>query len=114
MKPKFYRPTTNAIMALTVANYLVQPFFPDCDMPPAALSLIAALCICFLTWLNCHSMKVTTSLQNTFMFTKLAALGIVVVVGMVAFFRGKEGILENIKNNLKISLHYYRFFWFEI
>jgi len=81
-------PTTNAIMALTVANYLVQPLFPDCDMPPAALSLIAALCICFLTWLNCYSMKVTTSLQNTFMFTKLAALGIVVVVGMVALFRG--------------------------
>ena len=85
----FSRPTTNAIMALTVANYLVQPLFPDCDMPPAAPSLIAALCICFLTWLNCYSMKVTTSLQNTFMFTKLAALGIVVVVGMVAFFRGR-------------------------
>ena len=90
-------------MALTVANYLVQPLFPDCDMPPAALSLIAALCICFLTWLNCYSMKVTTSLQNLFMFTKLAALGIVVVVGMVAFFRGKDDhrtLGSNIHNHI--------------
>jgi L-type amino acid transporter 5 len=83
-------PTTNAIMALTVANYLVQPLFPECDMPDTALALIAAVCICFLTWLNCYSMKVTTKLQNTFMFTKLAALGLVIVVGMVAFFKGAK------------------------
>ena len=30
-------PATNAIMGLTVANYLVQPFFPTCTPPDAAL-----------------------------------------------------------------------------
>ena len=30
-------PTTNAIMGLTVANYLAQPLFPDCDPPDSAL-----------------------------------------------------------------------------
>ena len=75
-------------MALTVSNYLVQPIFPECEIPEVSKTLIAALCICFLTWLNCYSMKVTTSLQNFFMFTKLAALGIVVVSGMVVFFKG--------------------------
>ncbi len=75
-------------MALTVANYLLQPIFPQCDIPDEALKLIAALCIAFLTWLNCKSMKVTTSLQNTFMFTKLAALAIVVILGIVAVFKG--------------------------
>jgi hypothetical protein len=43
-------PTTNAIMALTVANYLVQPFFPEEGAPDAAVSLIAAAAICGLTW----------------------------------------------------------------
>lgn len=76
-------------MALTVASYLLEPVFPHCEIPDAALKLIAALCITFLTWLNCHSMKVTTSLQNTFMFTKLAALGIVIILGMVALFKGR-------------------------
>ncbi len=75
-------------MALTVANYLLQPVFPACEIPDAALKLIAALCISFLTWLNCRSMRVTTSLQNTFMFTKLAALAIVIILGVIALFQG--------------------------
>ena len=45
-------------MALAVANYMVQPLFPGCEMPINGLRLIAALCITFLTWLNCYSMKV--------------------------------------------------------
>ncbi len=77
-------------MALTVANYLLQPLFPTCEIPQVALKLIAGLCISFLTWLNCHSMKVTTSLQNTFMFTKLAALAIVIVLGVIALFNGNN------------------------
>ena len=87
----FFSPTTNAIMSLTVANYLVQPLFPvetECVMPQTALIIIAGCCICFLTWLNCFSMKVTTYLQNFFMFTKLAALFIVIIVGIVAISRG--------------------------
>ena len=84
-----FRPTTNAIMALTVANYLIQPFFPDCDIPESSKILLAASFICFLTWLNCYSIKVTTRLQGIFMFTKVAALIIVIIVGLVAFAQGK-------------------------
>jgi len=75
-------------MALTVANYLLQPIFPECDIPSLAAKIIAGLCIAFLTWLNCHSMNVTTRLQNTFMFTKLAALAIVIIIGVIGFVNG--------------------------
>ena len=75
-------------MALTVANYLVKPLFPECSMPDPALIIIAGLCIAFLTWLNCYSMKVTTSLQNVFMVTKISAMTIVCIVGTVFFFKG--------------------------
>eukprot|EP00095_Tigriopus_kingsejongensis_P011978 maker-scaffold1489_size38734-snap-gene-0.9 protein:Tk11978 transcript:maker-scaffold1489_size38734-snap-gene-0.9-mRNA-1 annotation:"y+l amino acid transporter 2" len=105
-------PTTNAIMGLTVASYLAQPLFPDCDVPLLAMQLIAALCICFLTWLNCHSMKFTTSLQNVFMFTKLAALFIVIVVGMVALAKGGYSKFDNAFANTetepgKIAVSFY-------
>ena len=39
-------PAGNAITALTFANYLLQPFWPECDPPVAATRLIAALVIC--------------------------------------------------------------------
>ena len=90
-----FRPTTNAIMAMTVSNYLIQPFFPECGIPQNAMVLLSAVFIMFLTWLNCYSIKVTTKLQGVFMFTKVAALIIVIIVGMVAFGQGKLVIVSN-------------------
>jgi len=84
-------PTTNAIMGLTVANYLAQPLFQTCDPPDSALRLIAAVCITGLTWLNCYSTKITTKLQTVFMVTKLAALGLVILGGVIAFSNGDHG-----------------------
>lgn len=40
-----FRPTTNAIMGLTVANYVIQPFFPACPLPDIAVRMLAAVVI---------------------------------------------------------------------
>lgn len=48
----YFRPTTNAIMGLTVANYVLQPFFStECGVPPLAAQLIAATLICTVPFL---------------------------------------------------------------
>jgi hypothetical protein len=39
------RPTAQAVVALTFANYILQPFFPYCESPLQAKKLFAALCI---------------------------------------------------------------------
>ena len=39
-------PAGNAITALTFANYILQPFWPECDPPLNAVRLIAAAVVC--------------------------------------------------------------------
>jgi len=89
-------PTTNAIMSLTVATYITQPFFQECDPPDLAIKMIAAFCILGLTWLNCYSMKITTKLQNFFMFCKLLAVLIIIVIGSFALYNGGTKHFKNI------------------
>ncbi|XP_022246073.1 large neutral amino acids transporter small subunit 2-like isoform X3 [Limulus polyphemus] len=39
-------PAGNAVTALTFANYILEPFFPDCNPSPNGVRLIAAVVIC--------------------------------------------------------------------
>ena len=93
-------------MALTVSNYIIQPFFGEDDLPKSAATLLAAVFICGLTWINCYSMKVTTRLQNLFMVTKVVALMLVILVGIYALsqgtslFRHANGVIHRLRRNL--------------
>jgi L-type amino acid transporter 5 len=83
------RPATNAILALTFAQYSFAAFFPHgCIIPPLAVQLMAAIAILILTWLNCHSVKLTTKIQNVFMFGKIIALLMIIGVGSVSLING--------------------------
>ncbi|KAF0299047.1 Y+L amino acid transporter 1 [Amphibalanus amphitrite] len=88
-------PTTNAIMGLTFGNYVLQPFFPNCDVNSASVRLLAAAAICILTFVNCYNVKVTARLQNVFMVTKVSALLLVIIVGLVVLCMGKGQSFDN-------------------
>lgn len=40
------RPTTQAIVAITFAEYAAKPFFDECRPPENAVRLLAAVCLC--------------------------------------------------------------------
>lgn len=40
------RPTTQAIVAITFAQYAAKPFFPECSPPEETIKLLAACCLC--------------------------------------------------------------------
>lgn len=76
-------PATNAIMSLTFASYVLQPFYAaGCNVPEGALQLLAAATIIGLTYLNSFDVKTTMRMQNLIMFCKIAALVLIIIVGI--------------------------------
>lgn len=115
-------------MALTFAQYVLQPFFPNCSTPDDGIRLIAAVTICkdyfiyysfdmyfrtlsnnnifeiflgLLTYVNCYDVKETTKMQNIFMFAKIAALVIIIIAGISWLFMGEF----EIEKQTSIELH---------
>lgn len=88
-------PSTNAIMSLTFASNLLGPMFPNCSIDPIAQKLVAAITICFLTFINAYDVKFTTRIQNVFMFTKISALCIIIFGGFIWMAKGGVQNFEN-------------------
>ncbi|KAL0274072.1 UNVERIFIED_CONTAM: hypothetical protein PYX00_006587 [Menopon gallinae] len=88
-------PTGNAITALTFAQYILQPIWPSCTPPLAAVRLIAALITCLLTAINCYDVKWATRVQDIFTGTKILALLVIILTGIYVFLSGDIGSFEN-------------------
>lgn len=48
------RPTTQAILAITFANYATSPFYTGCEAPPGIVRLAAATCLCEYESMRCR------------------------------------------------------------
>ncbi|ESO82840.1 hypothetical protein LOTGIDRAFT_109029 [Lottia gigantea] len=100
-------PTGNAITALTFSNYILQPFFSDCEMPDVSVRLLAALCITVLTFINCWSVKLASKVQDIFTVSKVLALIIIIITGLVFMGMGStESFQEPFKGSTTKPGHF--------
>jgi len=89
------RPTAQAIVSMTFATYALQPFFPTCENPDAAVRLLAAICICILCFVNANNVRWATRIQDIFTAAKLLALVIIILTGLVVICMGNTEYFEN-------------------
>ncbi|MGH0138807.1 UNVERIFIED_CONTAM: hypothetical protein FKN15_019535 [Acipenser sinensis] len=87
-------PTSLAVISLTFSNYVLQPVFPDCIAPYNASRILSTVCVLFLTWVNCSSVRWATRIQDVFTAGKLLALGLIITVGLVQICKGNYKWLD--------------------
>ncbi|GMT00884.1 hypothetical protein PENTCL1PPCAC_23058, partial [Pristionchus entomophagus] len=87
-------PTSNAIIALTFANYSLKPFFPNCEVPILAARLLGATCIALLTFFNCYSVGFSTRTNDFFSVSKILALCTIIFAGIYNLALGNLEHLE--------------------
>ncbi|KAI8488847.1 hypothetical protein Bbelb_333650 [Branchiostoma belcheri] len=87
-------PCATAVLAITVAQYVLYPFFTPCPAPYMAVRLIAAVCLGLVGFANCYSVRLAAQLNNVLTFLKLGALGIIIVFGGIQLAKGHTDNLD--------------------
>lgn len=84
-----------AIVALTFAEYVAKPFFPQCQIPQDLIKLLAAICLCLLTAINCISTKLSMKVQDIFTAGKLIALCSIIIMGIYGMVISDKSNFDN-------------------
>lgn len=110
-------PVGIAASALIFSMYILQPLFPDCNIPDNGLALLATSIFTLLVAINCWNTKWATKIQVVITASKLIALLTVIVIGF--YYIIGLGETENFKNPFEgsdfsagaIAISFYSGFW---
>ncbi|XP_023674126.1 cystine/glutamate transporter [Paramormyrops kingsleyae] len=99
------RPAGLAVISLAFGRYILEPIFMPCGVPETAVKLATAIGITTVMYLNSLSVSWTARVQNVLTLSKLLAIGVIIIPGMVQLFKGETKNFENAFdfNNVQVS-----------
>ncbi|ESO89422.1 hypothetical protein LOTGIDRAFT_179020 [Lottia gigantea] len=110
------QPVGNAASTLIFATYVLRPIYYDCEPPNSAIRLLGVCVFTLLTAINSFNVKWATKVQVIITGSKLIAILIVIVIGLVWIANGHT---ENFNNSFdgsdyragSIAIAFYSGFW---
>uniref|UniRef100_UPI0037E8B16B cystine/glutamate transporter n=1 Tax=Semicossyphus pulcher TaxID=241346 RepID=UPI0037E8B16B len=99
------RPAGMAVISLAFGQYILEPLFMPCGIPPMAVKLATAIGITSVMYLNSMSVTWSARIQIFLTCCKLLAISIIIVPGMYQLFKGETRNFENAfeLNNVQLS-----------
>ncbi|XP_002131809.2 b(0,+)-type amino acid transporter 1 [Ciona intestinalis] len=77
-------PSSDAALVLTFARYATEPFFVGSNKPPEESVKLVAIClVLFFTAINVFNVKLAIRVQVVLSWSKLAAIAVVVISGLI-------------------------------
>ncbi|CAL8358658.1 unnamed protein product [Merluccius merluccius] len=89
------RPAGMAVIALAFGQYILEPLFMPCPVPPIAVKLAAAIGLTAVMYLNSMSVTWTARIQIFLTIAKLIAISTIILPGMYQLFKGETKNFEN-------------------
>ncbi|XP_022104479.1 b(0,+)-type amino acid transporter 1-like [Acanthaster planci] len=88
-------PSGSALVSITFGTYVAGYIIPgDCEPPKEAVRLIATLAVMIFVFINCVSVRHSTSVIVILTISKVTALLIIIVTGIVKLIQGNSKYLN--------------------
>nr|XP_054763929.1 cystine/glutamate transporter-like [Lytechinus pictus] len=97
------RTASSAVLSLTCVTYILLPFYPNCDVPPTVLRLVAACVLCTIFFVNSLSVPLSRRIQVVFTVAKLLGLAVIIISGIVQLANGQTSNFENAFDTSKFN-----------
>ncbi|XP_051886182.1 cystine/glutamate transporter-like [Pristis pectinata] len=98
------RPAITAVVGLSFGRYIVEPFFAPCPAPALAVKLLTVVGVSLVVCINSWSVNWTARIQIILTFSKLVALGLIIIPGMMALAQGRNENFQNAFNSSSVPL----------
>ncbi|XP_057687800.1 b(0,+)-type amino acid transporter 1-like [Corythoichthys intestinalis] len=98
------KPSAFSIITLSLAEYVLAPFYPKCSPPVIVTKCLAAAAIAFIVTINCLSVKLASYVQNSFTAAQLFIITVIVGAGMVLLAQGNTENFSNAFDGKSLSV----------